>query len=101
MATPDIDVVTKKLRDEARMWDEQAKTLDGAYHAVEGMSLTRIEAGLFQIIFTAYQEAITHIAGRTREGKKCMEDIADALRENAKAYDRGEEEVTETVTGAY
>ncbi len=101
MANPDINVVTKELRDEALMWDEQAQKLDSAHHSIEGMRLTRIEAGLFQVIFTAYHEAINHLSQRTREGKKCMEDIADALRENAKAYDQGEEEVTNTVTGAY
>lgn len=101
MADPDIDVITKELRNEARMWDEQAQKMGNAHHAVEGMRLTRIEAGLFQVIFTAYHDAINHISQRSREGQQCMGDIADALRENAKIYDRGEDEVTHSVTGAY
>lgn len=101
MANPDIDVVTGRLRAEAHMWEKQAQSLSSVHHTVEGLRLTRIEAGLFQVIFNAYKGAINEVSQRTREGQARMDDIAEALRKNARAYDEGEDEVTHSIDGAY
>lgn len=101
MANPDIDVVTGKLRSEARMWEQQAKKLSGVHHTVEGLRLTQVEAGLFQVVFNAYMKAIDEVSQRAREGQGRMDDIAEVLRKNARAYDEGEDEVTHSIDGAY
>lgn len=101
MANPDIDVVTGKLRAEARMWEKQAQKLSSVHRTVEGLRLTHIEAGLFQVIFNAYEAAMDAVSQRTREGNERMDDIAEALRKNARAYDEGEGEVTHSIDGAY
>lgn len=101
MSTPDTDVITHALRAEALVWDAQSDKMGAIHRTVEGLRLSRVEAGLFQIIFSAYEAAIHQISGRCGEGRQCMSAVADALVKNANAYDSGEEEVTKTVQGAY
>ncbi|MEU8569282.1 hypothetical protein AB0C51_13135 [Streptomyces pathocidini] len=101
MPTPDVDVVTHALRAEARTWDEQCDRMGSIFRTVDALRLNRVEAGLFQIVFSAYENAIHQISGRCREGQQCMADIADALIKNASAYDNGEADVTHTIEGAY
>lgn len=101
MGSPDVDVTTKALRNEARMWERQGETLKGIHYKVEELRIANLEAGIFQDIFDAYTRAINHISKVTMEGFECMGDISDALIKNARAYDDGEDEVTQTVKGAY
>lgn len=101
MAPPDVKTVTDALRAEARMWDEQSEALGRLSHAVEGARISRVEAGIFQIVFSAYEQAIDQIAERRNEGKERTHEIASALIRNAKAYDTNEEETTEHVENAY
>ncbi len=101
VAHVDIDVVTEALKKDARMWEEQSVTLGEIHHTVEGLRLTHLEAGLFQVIFNAYGRAIDHLSKISLEGKHRMDEIADALYKNAHAYEDREEQVTQTVEGAY
>lgn len=101
MASPDLRTVTDALRAESRMWDRQSETLGKIHHAVEGMRINRVEAGIFQIFFSAYEDAVDQISARCSEGQRRMDEIASALVKNANAYDNNEEDVKKSVEGSY
>ncbi|MFE6742866.1 type VII secretion target [Streptomyces tubercidicus] len=101
MVNPDIKVVTDVLRSEARMWDEQSDALGKLHHAVEGLRVSRLEAGIYQVVFSAYETAVNEISDRCKEGRECTQEIADALIKSATAYDNQEEETTAHVEGTY
>ncbi|MET8677222.1 hypothetical protein ABZW18_06450 [Streptomyces sp. NPDC004647] len=101
MAPKQVRTVTDALRIDARMWDEQSATLGSITHALDGLRMTRIEAGVFQVIFSAYEEALNVVSDRCAEGQDRMAEIASALIKNARAYDNNEDETTETVKGSY
>jgi hypothetical protein len=101
VANPDIQAVTDVLRSEARMWDEQSEALGKLHNAVEGLRISRLEAGIFQVVFGAYEVAVHEISDRCKEGQKRTREIADALIKNAAAYDNQEEETQAHVEGTY
>ncbi|MFE4327993.1 hypothetical protein ACFRQM_00715 [Streptomyces sp. NPDC056831] len=101
MSEADLKIITDGLRTDAAMWDEQSAAIGGVAHKVESMRMTRIEAGLFQIIFTAYDSAIDQISARCTEGSSRMSEVADALIKNAKAYDNHEISTEKSVEDAY
>lgn len=101
MSPPDVKTVTDALRAESRMWDEQSDALSRLSHTVEGLRISRLEAGMFQIVFSAYEQAIDQISQRCEEGNKRTQEIASALIRNAKSYDENEEETTQHVENAY
>ncbi|MFG2895233.1 hypothetical protein [Streptomyces sp. NPDC048248] len=101
MASPDIKTVTHVLRSEARMWDEQSDALGKLHHDVEGLRISRLEAGIFQIVFAAYETAVNEISDRCKEGQQRTQEIADALIKNATAYDNQEEDTTAHIEGTY
>jgi hypothetical protein len=93
MAPPDkqmIQAATGALRDEAKIWDDQSRTLGNIKPKVEDLRLNRIEAGLFQLIVTEYEKAIDVIVARTGEGQRAMTNVADTLRTVADTYDQEE-----------
>ena len=98
---PTLKTVTDALRNDARMWDRQADTMQTLHSTIEGLRLTRLEAGIFQILFSAYDDAVTKFADRCSEGHQRMGEIADALVKNATAYDNREAETTASIEGAY
>lgn len=89
--TPDqIHVATDALRTEAGVWDIQAAALAGIQPKVEALSLTRVQAGIFQVVFNAYGEVLRQVTGRTSEGTQRMWEVAATLRQVAGTYDREE-----------
>lgn len=97
----EVDVVTRALRHEAETWDEQSATIGRAADAADALRLTGLQAGIFVLMRDAYEGAVDQVAARAREGVPAMADIAGALRANAGAYERGDEDVAQHVTGAY
>lgn len=95
------EVVTDALRDDVRMWDQQAEVLLKIRHTMATLHLTRGEAGIYQAMVGDYEKVVNFVADRTKEGHDRMTEIADALVKNAKAYDRNEADVTEHVEGTY
>ncbi|SCK25796.1 Excreted virulence factor EspC, type VII ESX diderm [Streptomyces sp. WMMB 714] len=98
---PTLKTVTDALRSEARMWDRQAETMKGVHNTIEGLRLTRLEAGMFQVLFSAYEKAVDELSARCNEGSERMGEIADALVKNATAYDNREADTTASIEGAY
>ncbi|GAA2918382.1 hypothetical protein GCM10020221_13350 [Streptomyces thioluteus] len=101
MGDADLKVITDGIRNDARMWDAQSTTLGGIHGTVEGLRMTRLEAGLFQILVSAYTDAVNQVSARTAEGRDRAKEVADALAVNAKAYDNHEVDTTKNVSRAY
>ncbi|MFF1914598.1 hypothetical protein ACFVYE_23885 [Streptomyces sp. NPDC058239] len=97
----DLKHITDALRTEAGMWDNQSASMGEVAHAADGMRLTRLEAGLFQLVVSNYNEAIDQISSRCLEGQSRMSEVADALIKNANAYDNHEADTTKSVEDAY
>lgn len=101
MSDPKLKVITDGIRTDVTMWDEQSRKMGEVHASIEGMRITRLQAGLFQVLFSAYTDAIDQMSARTGEGRDRMREVADALVRNAKAYDDREVATKLSVEGAY
>ncbi|MET8956719.1 type VII secretion target [Streptomyces sp. NPDC004129] len=101
MSDPILKVVTDALRTDARMWDRESERMGNIHRTVEGLRLSRIQAGVFQVLFSAYEDAIDQISARCAEGQHRMDEVATALIKNANAYDSREADVKQSIDGAY
>jgi hypothetical protein len=97
----EVFVVTEALRKEAVTWDEQAVLIRSAATRAGALRLTRLTAGIFNLIVTEYEATIDAVTARCLEGEREMTAIASALLRNADAYDRGDVEVSKHVADAY
>lgn len=86
----DIRVATDALRTEAGIWDEQSAEMSKIATAADALRLTRIEAGLFQIIVNTYSHVIDQVMARSTEEQMAMVAISDTLVNVAKKYDEEE-----------
>lgn len=89
--TPDqIRVATDALRGEAGVWDTQSAAMADIRPKLDAVSLTRIQAGVFQVLFDAYTEVATKVRAATTEGALNMREVGTTLRQVADTYDREE-----------
>jgi len=56
-----------------------------------------VEAGMFQLIVSPYNEVSDQVKQRSAEGKTEMAAVASALRAVARAYEENEEEHAEEI----
>jgi hypothetical protein len=85
--TQEVAVATGALRTEAGEWSEQSTAI-GAIAAKAGeMELGRVEAGLFQLVVSPYNEVVKQVQARCQEGQAAMSEIAGTLRSVADTYD--------------
>ena len=82
-----VTVATNVLRTEAGEWDRQSAAMSAIASKVAGMELGRVEAGLFQLIVSPYNEIVEHVRQRCREGEAAMTEVATTLRKVADTYD--------------
>jgi hypothetical protein len=101
VSDPTLKTVTDALRTDARIWDLESERMGNIHHAVEGLRMSRTQAGLFQVIFSAYEKSINQISARCAEGQERMSEVATALIKNAKSYDSTEADVKKSIDGAY
>lgn len=85
-------VYTKELTEEAHVWDKQSGELKGVVNKAESLRMDRTEAGIFQVLVTAYGPLVNHVMARCREGQQRTEEIAKALGEVAKRYSEAEKD---------
>jgi hypothetical protein len=90
-ASGELKVITDAMRHAAGIWDQQASAIGSISGKVEGMSLGRFEAGVFQLIVSPYDGVVTQVAGRCQEGQHNMQAIAVALDNSANNYDTTEQ----------
>ena len=83
----DLDVATASLRTEATVWGHQGEQIAAIAPKAEGLKMPRPEAGIFQLMVSAYDEVVDMVAGRCREGSQRMAEIASTLRHVADTYE--------------
>ena len=86
-ASPTIAVATAALRHEAGRWAQGSDGLRLVTHLVDGMRMSRLEAGLFNPLLREYTELINVVSGRCLEGVNRTGEVSDALRRAADIYD--------------
>ncbi|WP_434740715.1 hypothetical protein [Micromonospora sp. SH-82] len=82
-----VTVATNTLRHEATEWDRQSEAVGGISRKVAGLGLNRIEAGLFQLIVSPYNDVVDQVSGRCDEGCKELAEVGRTLRFVADTYD--------------
>jgi uncharacterized protein YukE len=90
MAPPtsqEVKVATDALRTEANVWDHQSDQMHAISTKVAGLRMTRLEAGIFQVVVGAYDTLVDQVSARCQEGHDRMHDIAATLRPIADTYD--------------
>jgi hypothetical protein len=85
-----IQVATDALRTEADIWDAQAGQLGTIQSKVSGLTFSRLEAGIFQVLVSVNDDLVNHVTARCGEGKAQMTSIASTLRSVADTYDAEE-----------
>ncbi|MFJ8852015.1 hypothetical protein [Streptomyces sp. NPDC102437] len=101
MADPNLKVITDGLRTDAAMWDEQSNAMKAVHTAVEGTRMNHLQAGVFQLLVSAYGAVVDQVSERSAEGAVQMAAVATALYKNAKAYDDHEVDTKKHVDHAY
>jgi uncharacterized protein YukE len=86
----EVQVATESLRSEATIWLHQSDQMQAIAHKAEGLRMSRLEAGLFQLVESAYDAAADQVTARCREGQQRMEEIATTLRHVADTYEQEE-----------
>ncbi|SDY98525.1 hypothetical protein SAMN05444365_104438 [Micromonospora pattaloongensis] len=83
----EVAVATETLRTEANMWLRHSDQMEVIAGKAQGLRMTRLEAGIFQLLVSPYDEVADQITARCREGQQRMADIAATLRQVADTYD--------------
>jgi hypothetical protein len=85
--SPTIAVATAALRREGDCWERRSGDLRRVTQMVDGMRLSRLEAGLFNALLREYTEVINVVSGRCLEGVERTAEVSNALRQVADIYD--------------
>lgn len=104
MSAPSAGQVTSsidQMRTAASAWTEVATHLAEANTAATALKLTRLQAGLFQVSFDAYQDAIAYVTDRLAEGSTETTNVAITLGLNATTYEQEERDNKHRLTGLY
>lgn len=97
----EVKVATSALRTEATEWDGQSAAIGGIAAKVGGMELGRVEAGLFQLVVSPYNEVVQAVQARCQEGQVAMPEIATTLRAVADTYDREDDNNAHRIRNLY
>lgn len=87
-----IKVATNTLRTETGVWDQQSSSAGKIASQANNLRMDRFEAGVFQIIVSAYSSVVDQVTARSQEGQQRMADIANTLHQVANTYDQEEAE---------
>lgn len=82
----EVRVATGALTREAGVWEGAAPALTSIDATLAQMSLTRTEAGVFQLVFDAYESLRSAMADRAREGAREFDRIGETLRAVSNVY---------------
>jgi hypothetical protein len=97
----EVQVATDALRAEASVWLHHSDQMHAIAHNAEGLRMGRLEAGLFQLVVSAYDAAADQVTARCREGQQRMAEIATTLRHVADTYDAEERDNVHRFTNLY
>lgn len=82
----EMRIASGALEKEATKWDAEAPTLSTIASTLAGLELSRTEAGLFQVMFSAYESCRSQVEDRAREGAAEFTTMADTVTEISKAF---------------
>ena len=82
------EVDVPALRQEGQIWTAQSAEMRALAQMVGGLDMSRLEAGIFQIIVGAYGELTNHVEARCTEGAAEMAKIGSALQKIASEYEQ-------------
>ncbi|KUL27782.1 type VII secretion target [Actinoplanes awajinensis] len=92
LPSPDeVRVATDALRREANQWDTQSGRLSALSGTSSGMEFGRLEAGLFQMMVTPYNDVLHGVSARCAEGATAMTEMAQTLRTAVQTYQSEDE----------
>lgn len=86
----EIQVATGALRTEGQLWQTEGDACGVLAGKVEGLSRTRLQAGIFQLYIGPYQEVCTLVTTVLAEGDTAMGNIGTTLIDSATMYDQEE-----------
>ncbi|MGV3564679.1 MAG: hypothetical protein ACO1ON_15495 [Nocardioides sp.] len=82
----EVRVATRALTREAERWEDQSPRLTSINIAMANMSLSRTEAGVFQLVFDAFESLRSTMQDRAREGATEFLEIGATLRHVSDIY---------------
>jgi len=97
----ELGVATDALRSEANVWEDQSERIGSVSSKAEGLRLSRLEAGIFQLIVSPYEAVVDLTVARCQEGQRRMTEIASTLRKVADTYDEEERNNEHRIRNVY
>jgi uncharacterized protein YukE len=97
----EVHAATEALRTEAKQWDDRSVAIGAVATKVAGMELGRVEAGLFQLIVSPYNDVVNAVQSRCQEGQTAMTEIARTLRSAADTYEREDQSNAHEIHNLY
>jgi uncharacterized protein YukE len=96
-----FDVGIEALRQDARIWDDQSNQLKQVVQLVDRLAMDRLQAGIFQVFVSAYQDAVHEVSARATEGSAATAAIASTLASVADQYQQQESANTDRFTNLH
>lgn len=93
MTPAEMRIASGALKRESAKWADEQPQLKAIANTLEGMQLNRTEAGMFQIMFSAYESCRAVVEARAREGAAEFERMADTLADLGVVYARADDSV--------
>lgn len=90
----EVKVATGALEKDAGTWDDLAPDLLSCQSTMAGMTMSRLELGIFQIVATSYEELRSSMESRAGEGAAEFNGIADTLRQVSQTYQHEDDDQT-------
>ncbi|MEU4693188.1 hypothetical protein [Actinoplanes sp. NPDC023714] len=100
-SSEEVSVATDALRTEATAWQVQGEKLNALSAQVEAMDFGRVEAGLFQIMVSPYNDVIRAVTARCAEGAVAMAEMAGTLRRVADVYEAEDQAGAHRIRNVY
>jgi Excreted virulence factor EspC, type VII ESX diderm len=97
----EVAVATGTLRSEAGVWDHESGQLQAITTKAEGLRMNRLEAGIFQLMVSAYEKVVEQVQNRCGEGRQRMSEVASTLRQVADTYDREDRDREHAIRNLY
>ncbi|MBE6482638.1 MAG: hypothetical protein E7Z94_09785 [Actinomyces ruminicola] len=93
----ELRVCTDAINKEADLWEDQSVETVGVSNAAVMLRMSRLQAGIFQVIVSANDDVCDLVSNACLHGSQEMDAVAVALRENSRAYQEQEAEITASV----
>lgn len=93
MTPHEMKIASGALKRESAKWAQEQPNLTKIANTLASLQFTRTEAGLFQIMFSAYESCRSVVEDRAREGAAEFGRMSDTLADLSVIYNRADESV--------